>query len=182
MAPWRLIPESLGRERLIPERSGSAAVTSESLGRSGVDSNSSLASRALSSKSLPDSGWRTLTRSLEGLSSKSLSDSAAGTSAEEPTSGLERTAVSPEPEAGARKPWSAVSSLMSVTSESLAALTSGSGEARRTSESLAPFTLSGTSRTSESLGSLPLDFMPMITELEPVTGLGGTERSSKRMS
>ena len=102
--PWRLIPESLGRDRLMPERFGSAAVTSESLGRSGVDSNSSLASRALSSKSLPDSGWRTSTRSLEGLSSKSLSDSAAGTSAEEPTTGWAATAVSPEPEAGVRKP------------------------------------------------------------------------------
>ena len=31
-APWRLIPESLGRDRLIPEVLGSAAVTSESLG------------------------------------------------------------------------------------------------------------------------------------------------------
>ena len=79
-------------------------MTSESLGRSGVDSNSSLASRALSSKSLPDSGCRTSTRSLEGLSSKSLSDSAAGTSAEEPTIGLDRTAVSPEPAAGRQEP------------------------------------------------------------------------------
>ena len=58
-AIWRLIPESLGRDRLIPEKPGSAAVTSESLGSaSGVASNSSLASSsALSSKSLPLSGW-----------------------------------------------------------------------------------------------------------------------------
>ena len=40
----------------MPERLGSAAVTSESLGFIGVASNSSLASRALSSKSLPESG------------------------------------------------------------------------------------------------------------------------------
>ena len=53
---WRLIPESLGRERLIPESLGSAAVTSESLAFNGVDSNSSLASSAESSKSLPESG------------------------------------------------------------------------------------------------------------------------------
>src|SRR5271165_2227975 len=71
---------------------------------------------------------------------------------------------------------------MRVTSESLGFLTSGSGEARRTSESLDPLTSSGTRWTSESLGSLPLDCMPMITELDPVTGLGGTERSSNRMS
>ena len=31
-------------------------------------------------------------------------------------------------------------------------------------------------------GSLPPDCMPMITELEPVTGLGGSDRSSSRMS
>src|SRR4029077_13364003 len=54
---WRLIPESLGRDRLIPESLGSEAVTSESLGLvSGVASNPSLGSSALSTKSLPESG------------------------------------------------------------------------------------------------------------------------------
>ena len=43
-------------------------------------------------------------------------------------------------------------------------------------------TVSGTSRTSESLGRLPEVGAPMMTELEPVTGLGGTVRSSSRMS
>ena len=83
---WRLIPESLGRERLIPESLGSAAVTSESLAlASGVASNSSLASSALSSKSLPESGWSASISSLDGFSSKSLSDWLAGTSADEPS-------------------------------------------------------------------------------------------------
>ena len=83
-----MIPESLGRDRLIPERFGSAAVTSESLPLDrGVDSNSSLPSRALSSKSLPESGWRASISSLEGFKSKSLDDSPVGTSAEEPSKG-----------------------------------------------------------------------------------------------
>ena len=104
LAAWRLIPESLGRERLIPERLGSAAVTSESLAlASGVDSNSSLASSALNSKSLPESGWRASINSLEGFRSKSLSEWLAGTSADEPSTGLERTDVSlPLPERGCR--------------------------------------------------------------------------------
>ena len=59
----------------MPATLGSDAVTSESLGLDiGVASNSSLASSALSSKSLPESGWRASISSLDGLSSKSLSD------------------------------------------------------------------------------------------------------------
>ena len=72
----KLMPESLGLERLMPESPGSAAVTSESLGLAkGVASNSSEPSRALSSKSLPESGCKA-SMTLEGVSSKSLSDSA----------------------------------------------------------------------------------------------------------
>ncbi len=106
--PPRLMPESLGRPRLMPESAGVEAVTSESLGeRSGVESNSSLASMAESSKSLPLSGW-SASMTLEGVSSKSLSESPGGfwpaeTSADEPTIGLWRTAVSPALAAG--KPW-----------------------------------------------------------------------------
>ena len=85
----------------MPATLGSDAVTSESLALDiGVASNSSLASSALSSKSLPESGWRASISSLDGLSSKSLSEAAAGTSADEPKSGLTRTDVSlelPEP-------------------------------------------------------------------------------------
>ncbi len=98
-----MIPESLGRDRLMPETLGSAAVTSESLAFSGVASNSSLASSAVSSKSLPESGWSASISSLEGFRSKSLSDWLAGTSADDPRSGVERTLVS-LPEAGVSTP------------------------------------------------------------------------------
>jgi len=176
----RLIPESLGRDRLIPDMPGSAAVTSESLGlRSGVASNSSLPSRALNSKSLPVSGW-SASMTLEGVSSKSLSESGcAGTSADEPTTGLWRIDVSPEVEDNVS--WCPVSSAIKVTSESLGALFF-SVSATRTSESLALLGLSGTSRTSESLGILPPCSIPMMTELEPEAGLGGSDRSSSKMS
>ena len=117
---------------------------------------------------------------LEGVSSKSLSASTseedpAATSAEEPSSGLCFTAVSPgAPLAG--MPRVDGSSLTSVTSESLGTFLAGDS---RTSESLAPLTLSGTRRTSESLGSLPDECMPRMVELEFEAG---TDRSSSKTS
>jgi hypothetical protein len=182
------MPESLGRPRLIPEREGSAAVTSESLGpRSGVASNSSLASRAESSKSLPDSGWRA-PMTLEGVSSKSLSASRSGLSgivgtiSDEPSDGAERAPAwfegvtgkaSDDPGTGPRS-----SSETSVTSESLGRR--GSIGESLTSESLALRPGSGIRRTSESVGCLPSWSIPMIVELELVRG--GSDRSSTSTS
>ena len=148
--PCRLIPESLGRPRLIPERPGRPRSRPSRPGRqrgdlelvAGVQGRQLEVAARLGLQGVDDAGGGQLEVAV-------ASGSPAGTSAEEPARGsaagrVARARAEPDerPEA-----MLGVSSVISVTSESLADLERG---ARLTSESLADLGTQASGRRSRS--------------------------------